>query len=181
MRPALRQSAGRLLIAASLFLCGQAIPAASEQYVPIRPDLPAGTKCLIDPAVLHPTQAAVGMREVEMRTAQIKEWSASKRERFLQEKTAPNEAGRALKGPSELPKRILDLRDDPYRSLAWLVREQNGFKQVSVPYMEFLWGNFFRSRIRIEGGAEGYARALSAAMRICHSPEAKDLPGYIGH
>ena len=226
------------MMAVGLFLCGVVIPARAGDYVPFKPDLPVGTKCLIDPAVLHPTQAAVGMREVEMRIAKMKGWSAKKRERFMQEKTAPivigpgnevylldhhhlarllleskilprmyaeikgnyaalpepdfwammkerkwvycfDEAGRALNDPSQLPKRIMDLRDDPYRSLSWLVREQNGYKEVDAPYLEFLWANFFRSRIKIDPGKEGCERAVPAAMLLCHSPEAKDLPGYI--
>jgi hypothetical protein len=227
-----------LLIALSLFLCGVGIQARAQDYVPFRPDLPVGTKCLIDPAVLHPTQSAVGMREVEMRIAKMKGWSAKKRERYMQEKTAPivvgpgnkvylldhhhlarllleskimpmmyaetkgnyaalperefwatmkerkwvylfDEAGRPLKDPSQLPERIMDLRDDPYRSLSWLVREQNGYEEVDVPHLEFLWANFFRPRIKIDSDKEGYDRALREAMRLCHSPEAKALPGYI--
>jgi hypothetical protein len=218
--------------------CGLAIAARADNYVPFRPDLPVGTKCLIDPALLHPTQSAVGMREVELRIAKMKRWPAKRRERFLLEKTAPillgpgnevylldhhhlarmllesrirpvmyaeikgnyaalsehdfwalmkerqwvylfDEAGRPLSDPSQLPKRIMDLRDDPYRSLSWLVREQNGYQDVGTPFLEFVWANFFRSRIKIEPGRRGCDRALSAAMGLCHSPEAKDLPGYI--
>lgn len=228
----------RLSIAVSLLLGGLVLPIGAETYVEFKPDLPVGTKCLIDPAVLHPTQTMVGMREVEMRTAQLKGWSVNRRERFMQERTAPivigpgnevylldhhhlalmllqskilptmyveikgnyaalseqdfwammekrqwvylfDEAGHVLKGPSQLPKRILDLRDDPYRSLAWLVRERGGYKQVKVLYQEFLWANYFRSRIKIEGGEEGYQRAVAAALPLCHSPQARDLPGYI--
>src|ERR1039457_5874502 len=84
-----KKSGGWLFIALSLFLCCAVISARAEDYVPFRPDLPVGTKCLIDPEVLHPTQAAVGMREVELRTAKMRGWSAKKRERFMQEKTAP--------------------------------------------------------------------------------------------
>jgi hypothetical protein len=234
----LRITRVRLFIALSLFLCGVVIAARADNYVPFRPDLPVGTKCLIDPALLHPTQSAVGMREVQMRIAKMKRWPAKRRERFMQEKTAPiligpgnevylldhhhlarmlleskimplmcaeikgncaalsehdfwammkerkwvylfDEAGRPLNGPSQLPRRIMDLRDDPYRSLSWLVREQNGYQDVDAPFLEFLWANFFRPRITIGPGKKGYDRALSAAMRICHSPEAKNLPGYI--
>jgi hypothetical protein len=60
------------------------------------------------------------------------------------------------------------------------VREQDGYKQVEAPYLEFLWANFFRSRIKIEPGKEGWERAVAVAMRICHSPEARELPGYMG-
>lgn len=233
-----KKTSVRLFIAVSLFLFGVVIPARAGNYVAFRPDLPVGTKCLIDPAVLRPTQSTVGMREVEMRIEKMKGWPAKKCERLLREKTAPivvgpgnevylldhhhlarlllesrimplmyaeirgncaalseqdfwttmkerkwvylfDETGHPLSDPSQLPKRIMDLRDDAYRSLSWLVRERNGYKQVDVPHLEFLWANFFRSRINIQAGKAGYAQALSAAMRICHSPEAKDLPGYI--
>ena len=53
-----------------------------------------------------------------------------------------DQAGRPLKDPSQLPKRVMDLRDDPYRSLSWLVREQHGYREVDTPYLEFLWANF---------------------------------------
>jgi hypothetical protein len=236
--PFLKTTRVRLFIALSLFLCGVVLAAGADNYVPFRPDLPVGTKCLVDPALLHPTQSAVGMREVRMRIAKMKWWSAKRRQRFMQEKTAPiligpgnqvylldrhhlarilleskiepvmcaeikgncaalserdfwammrerkwvylfDEAGRPLNDPSQLPKRIMDLRDDPYRSLSWLVREQNGYQNVNAPFLEFLWANFFRSRIKIEAGNKGYDRALPAALRICHSPQAEDLPGYI--
>ncbi len=89
-----------------------------------------------------------------------------------------DETGRPLSDPAELPKRIMDLRDDPYRSLSWLVRERNGYSQVNAPYLEFLWANFFRSRIKIEPGKDGCERAVPAAMLLCHSSEARALPGF---
>jgi len=227
-----------LVIGLGLLLGGVAMAAGADNYVPFRPDLPAGTKCLIDPGLLHPTQSAVGMREVELRIAKMKRWPAQRRERFLLEKTAPiligpgnevylldhhhlarmllesrikplmyaeikgnyaalsehdfwalmkerqwvylfDEAGRPLSDPSQLPRRIMDMRDDPYRSLSWLAREQGGYQDVGTPFLEFHWANFFRSRITIGPGRRGYDRALSAAMRLCHSAEAKGLPGYM--
>jgi hypothetical protein len=60
------------------------------------------------------------------------------------------------------------------------VREQNGYKEVDAPFLEFQWANFLRSRIKIGPGGKGYERAVPVAMRLCRSPEAKDLPGYIG-
>jgi len=75
-----------------------------------------------------------------------------------------------------LPKRLADLADDPYRSLAGFVRKRDGFVKVPVPYTEFAWADFFRSRVRIDDWSAAIERALELAVSI----EAQYLPGFAG-
>ena len=90
-----------------------------------------------------------------------------------------DEAGHELKDPSQLPTAIRDMRDDPYRSLAWMVREQGGYNLSGAFFAEFQWANYFRHRIPFETTPAGYGQATAAALKISHDPAAKDLPGFI--
>ena len=85
------------------------------------------------------------------------------------------------RGPLEvekLPKKVTELTDDPYRSLAWEVRNRGGFQKTTASFAEFQWANFFRKRIGIGPKARDFEKAVKAALRICHGAEAKNLPGY---
>ena len=55
--------------------------------------------------------------------------------------------GGGPKPPGELPRHIQDIGFDPYRSLAWLVRDRHGYMKNNTPFSEFKWANFFRTRI----------------------------------
>lgn len=79
---------------------------------------------------------------------------------------------------SMLPKSLVKLADDPYRSLAAAVRMAGGYVKVATPFAEFLWADFFRRRVsakqlRTEPGA-----ALAVAMDIVHDKIAIHLPGW---
>lgn len=92
-----------------------------------------------------------------------------------------DEKGIGPRKPSELPKHVRYLKDDPYRSLAAEVRRQGGFLKTKVPFAEFYWGNFFRSRgVKIGSGEAGFEKAVERAFELSKSPDAKNLPGYIG-
>ena len=52
--------------------------------------------------------------------------------------------------PGTLPAHIKDLQFDPYRSLAWIVREHHGYIKNNAPFSEFKWANFFRTRILLD-------------------------------
>jgi len=49
-----------------------------------------------------------------------------------------------------LPERVAELEDDPYRSIAWYVRNRSdeeggpGFYKVNVEFFEFLWADYLR-------------------------------------
>jgi len=78
----------------------------------------------------------------------------------------------------KLPKTVTELTDDPYRALAWAVRKRGGLDKTNGSFDEFKWANFFRSRVPIGSQPGDFDRAVKAALKISHSPEAKDLPGY---
>lgn len=89
-----------------------------------------------------------------------------------------DEEGRRV-APCALPVRLHELRHDPFRDLAWEVREAGGFRKSRVPYSEFRWANFFREHIAAAMVRRNYDSAVEHAMRLCESPLAAALPGYV--
>ncbi|WP_043587864.1 ParB-like protein [Geminisphaera colitermitum] len=67
-------------------------------YVPFHPDLPAGAAVTIDARRLHPTQFAVGFREVAFKTATIGALSPDKLVAYLKKKDTP-----VVIGPGGMP------------------------------------------------------------------------------
>ncbi len=108
-----------------------------------------------------------------------------------------NEYGGGPIRPSDLIKHIKDLRNDAYRSLAWLVRKRGGYTKSSAPFAEFHWAEFFRTRVMIDHHIlqnksraidvliqdlheEERTQLIESAMALARSPEAAGLPGFIG-
>lgn len=81
--------------------------------------------------------------------------------------------------PKDLPRRLTEMRDDPYRSLAWAVRKEGGCFKTEASFAEFRWADFFRTRVKIPAGPKGFERAIHDALTLARSPEARDLPGYL--
>ncbi|MEP6828382.1 MAG: ParB-like protein [Aestuariivirga sp.] len=87
--------------------------------------------------------------------------------------------GKGRKWPlRNIPRKVKDLEDDPYRSLAGLVRESGRFVKVQTPYAEFLWAEFYRTRIEPKLVKKDFSKALAQAKRLAASPDAANLPGY---
>ena len=86
--------------------------------------------------------------------------------------------GRGHLDVGQLTKKVTELTDDPYRSLAWAVRDRGGFQKTTVSFSEFEWANFFRKRIEIGPRPRDFEKAVKQALKTCHSAEAKNLPGY---
>jgi len=63
-----------------------------------------------------------------------------------------DEKGSAPFAPEHLPKNLLEMMNDPFRSLSWMVKNAGGFKKVAIPFEDFLWANFFRSHINATNG-----------------------------
>lgn len=76
-----------------------------------------------------------------------------------------------------VPRRLTELVDDPYRSLAGFVRSRGGYVKVPVPYSEFKWADFFRPRVVI---GDDFEPAIAQALEWAASPDASHLPGYLG-
>lgn len=85
------------------------------------------------------------------------------------------------KGPHDIkhmPEDIRGMANDPYRSLAWYVRQEGGFDKVKVPFVEFQWANYFRKHVRTFPSRDHMDESIKEALIVSRRPEAKDLPGY---
>jgi hypothetical protein len=70
--------------------------------------------------------------------------------------------------------------NDPYRSLAWLVRENGGYKETEVVFADFQWAQFFRKRNILKCHFRtDIVGALSKAMNVARASQTKNLPGHI--
>ncbi len=65
--------------------------------------------------------------------------------------------------PSSFPESLDKLDDDPFRSLAWLVRKMGGFVDLKQPYLEFHVADYLRERMQFE--PKHYYEYETAAMR----------------
>lgn len=81
---------------------------------------------------------------------------------------------------TEIPNHLEKLRDDPYRSLACYVRNLGGFDKTPTAYAEFLWADFYRSRVVIGPTRADFDEAVQRALGLAASASAASLPGYKG-
>lgn len=74
---------------------------------------------------------------------------------------------------NDIPATVVELPNDPYRTLAWHVRKRGGFCKTNVPFAEFHWAKYFR-----DAGIQPtqVERALELA-RSCGTAPEKPLPG----
>ena len=77
-----------------------------------------------------------------------------------------------------LPRQIDELVDDPYRSLAGLLRREKGFVKDDTAFEEFIWADFLRRRIDRTLVESNMTAALQKADVLAHSKAAAHLPGY---
>jgi hypothetical protein len=86
-------------------------------------------------------------------------------------------------GPREalyLPHDIRGLADDPYRSLAWMVRKEGGYENTDEKFAEFKWADFFRRRRLLARHVRaGFIPAVKKGWALARSSSARKLPGYI--
>jgi hypothetical protein len=81
---------------------------------------------------------------------------------------------------TDLPSSVKDLRDDPFRSLAGELRRAGGFAKETIPFTEFLWGDFLRRHIRKKTVQKNFRRALKEALLLAKKDIADYLPGWCG-
>jgi hypothetical protein len=77
------------------------------------------------------------------------------------------------------------LPDDPYRSLAWRLRKNDGFCRSIMPqkeFAEFVWADWLRMRpeLPVDAVRASAEKMLPTALALARSPAAKDVPGYVG-
>ena len=92
----------------------------------------------------------------------------------------PYDARGVRVGFSEIPKRIADLADDPFRSLAGALRRAGGFAKEVTPFSEFLWADFLRRNLKRRAVEQDFDAALKEARALARSKDAGYLPGWCG-
>jgi hypothetical protein len=92
----------------------------------------------------------------------------------------PFDADGRRRSYAHVPKRITDLVNDPFRSLAGELRVRGGFAKETTPFSEFLWADFLRRRIERRLVERHFGRALAQALRLAKKAEASYLPGWCG-
>jgi hypothetical protein len=80
----------------------------------------------------------------------------------------------------DVPKRLSELIDDPFRSLAGELRQSGGFAKDTTPFCEFLWADFLRRRLKRKLLDDDFSAALVKALKLAKSGEADYLPGWCG-
>src|SRR5262245_51642231 len=81
---------------------------------------------------------------------------------------------------ADIPKTVMQLKDDPFRSLAGELRRAGGFAKDTTPFSEFLWADFFRRKIKRKAVEADFDAAMERALRLAKSEEAEYLPGWCG-
>jgi hypothetical protein len=80
----------------------------------------------------------------------------------------------------DIPKRVADLVDDPFRSLAGELRRAGGYAKDTTPFSEFLWADFLRRRMKRKLVEADFDHALEKALKLAKSEDAAYLPGWCG-
>ena len=79
---------------------------------------------------------------------------------------------------SDLPKSVMEMADDPYRSLAGELRRQGGFAKDLTPYSEFLWADALRRTVKQKTLDADFGKAMKEATQFAKSKAANFLPGW---
>jgi hypothetical protein len=108
-------------------------------------------------------------------------WSQLRARNLIHLETAD---GRAIE-PGDLPKSLDQLPDDPYRTLAYLLRKADGFCRGLMEkkeFAEFIWADWMRAQSGLPPQAVSASPSamLPTALALAKSPAAKDQPGYRG-
>jgi hypothetical protein len=83
--------------------------------------------------------------------------------------------------PSDLPPNLLGLQDDPYRSLVWKLKKEGVITAAPlIPFHEFRWGAWLRSRPLPPFSSLNLEPALPAARSFARSSAASHLAGWKG-
>jgi hypothetical protein len=80
----------------------------------------------------------------------------------------------------DIPKTVVDLKDDPFRSLAGELRRVGGFAKDTTPFSEFLWADYLRRRLSRKSVDGDFEKALERALALAKSKQAVYLPGWCG-
>ena len=81
---------------------------------------------------------------------------------------------------SAIPKRLHQLKDDPFRSLAGAVRNAGGYAKEATPFTEFIWADHFRKSFRARDIRNHWKKTLKEAVILARKHEAHFMPGWCG-
>ena len=82
--------------------------------------------------------------------------------------------------PTALPTSLSGTQDDPYRSLVWKLKREGLVKAAPlIPFHEFRWGAWLRSRNLPHFSSDRLEPALPAARALVRSQAASHLAGWI--
>ncbi|KAM9955441.1 hypothetical protein ACTFIW_000060 [Dictyostelium discoideum] len=91
-----------------------------------------------------------------------------------------NKNGEGPLDVNEIPKKVCELEDDVFRSIAAVVKIKGGFKKSFIPYAEFQWANYFRSCFENKKVDDNnFDIVIDESLELAKNEEAKKLPGYI--
>lgn len=83
--------------------------------------------------------------------------------------------------PTALPRSLSCTQDDPYRSLIWKLKREGVVAAAPlIPFHEFRWAAWLRSRHLPPFSSERLEPALPAARALVRSKAASHLAGWIG-
>lgn len=83
--------------------------------------------------------------------------------------------------PAALPPNLLGLQDDPFRSLVWKLKKEGVIAAAPlIPFHEFRWGAWLRSRSLPPFSSLHLEPALPAARTLARSRSAAHLAGWQG-
>ncbi|MEZ0224544.1 MAG: ParB-like protein [Alphaproteobacteria bacterium] len=91
----------------------------------------------------------------------------------------PYDADGIKRSVDDIPDKLTDLQDDPYRALAGFARNDGAFKKDWTPFAEFKWADYFRKLIPKALVEKDFDKALKKAVEFARAPSASHLPGYI--
>lgn len=92
----------------------------------------------------------------------------------------PFDAEGIRRGYDDIPKRLDQMADDPFRSLAGELRRAGGFAKEVTPFEEFTWADFLRRRVKRKLVDDDFGAALTKALKLAKSTTSGHLPGWCG-
>lgn len=81
----------------------------------------------------------------------------------------------------KLPKKLSSMKDSPYRSLVWLLKEVNAIEELKeVPYQEFIVAEYLQKHIKLPSKMtkKAYDQALNQALDLIRDSDEDAFPGY---
>ena len=74
---------------------------------------------------------------------------------------------------ADIPNKVDNLKDDPYRSVAGFVRNAGGYQKTAAAFAEFQWANFLRARVAIDLVQGSFTIAVDQGIALAHSEPAQ--------